>query len=84
MEYKVKKSVLNCAAVTTAISRAKEELCKQEVHENFGQEYVRAIRDKFLAPDYIKKLEELPPSVLELNAKSIESFDRWCQNYPNN
>lgn len=75
MEYKVKQSVLNCKKVSTAIERAKAELIKQPIHECFGQEYVRAIKDKFdiwEIEDVRKRNETIA---------LIDNFDNWCMNY---
>lgn len=74
MKYTVKQSVLNCKKIDTAIERAKKELEKQEIHECFGQEYVRAIRDKFgVGLDY--SLEG------KMNMAKLNSFDNWCSSY---
>lgn len=48
----IKKEILNCKKVETAIHRAEkhltEEAKKYGLYENMGQNYVRAILDKFL------------------------------------
>lgn len=72
--YKVKESVLNCKKIDTAIERAKRELVNQEPHENFGQEYVRAIKDKF-SVGLSYTLED------KMNMAKIDSFDNWCSTY---
>lgn len=72
--YKVKASVLNCKNIETAIKRAKVDLVKQEMHENFGQEYVRAIRDRFNV-GLTYSLED------KLNMAELNRFENWCNTF---
>ena len=52
MRDNIKSQVLNCKKVETAINRAEkhliEEAKKNGLYENLGQDYARAILDKFL------------------------------------
>lgn len=72
MEY------LNCKKIDTAISRAKTMLIKKAkekgLYECFGQNEVRAIKDKFIdICDYSQEMKA--------NRNKLDSFDNWCQNY---
>lgn len=69
---------LNCKKIDTAISRAKNILIKKAkkngIYENFGQEEVRAIRDKFTNyGDYSTENRK--------NASKVFNFECWCMNY---
>lgn len=52
MKDNIKSQVLNCKKVETAINRAEKHLIEEAktngLYENFGQDYARAIMDKFL------------------------------------
>ena len=52
MKDNIKSQVLNCKKVETAINRAEKHLIEEAktngLYENFGQDYTRAIMDKFL------------------------------------
>ena len=69
---------LNCKKIDTAISRAKNILIKRAkkdgIYENFGQEEVKAIRDKFTNyGDYSAENRK--------NASKVFNFECWCMNY---
>lgn len=72
------KSYLNCKKVDTAINRAKSILIdraeKDGLYENFGQNEVRAIKEKFI---------DLSDYSTEMNVirSKIDRFDEWCMNY---
>lgn len=73
MEY-----YLKCKKVDTAIKRAKKILIKRAdangIYENFGQEEVNAIRDKFTNyGDYSAENRK--------NASKVFNFEWWCMNY---
>ena len=54
------------------IDKAKEN----GIYENFGQEEVRNIRDKFIdLSDYSNKMND--------NRNKLDAFDKWCMNYMN-
>ena len=54
------------------IDKAKEN----GIYENFGQEEVRNIRDKFIdLSDYSNKMND--------NRNKLDTFDKWCMNYMN-
>ena len=72
------KSYLNCKKVDTAISRAKsmliEKAKKDGLYENFGQNEVRAIKEKFVdLCDYSTEMNTI--------RSKIDRFDEWCMNY---
>lgn len=73
MMYKAKPYVLDCKKITTAIKRAKKELSNQKVHECFGQEYVRTIRDKFNIWE-IEDIRERDKTITLIN-----DFENWCE-----
>ena len=69
---------LNCKKVDTAINRARNILIgranKHGVYENFGQEEVSNIYDKFIdLSDYSKEMN--------LVRDKINAFDNWCSSY---
>ena len=69
---------LNCKKIDTAINRAKKVLIdrakRDGIYENFGQEEVRAIKDKFIKfGDYSKEMNA--------NRDKINAFDDWCMTY---
>jgi len=74
------ENYLNCKKIETAISRAKKALIKVAqttgIYENFGQDEVRKITDKFI---------DLSDYTIEMNKKraALQSFDHWCSNYTN-
>lgn len=75
---KVKKSLLKGKKVETVINNVKKELitvAKNEgIYENFGQEYIREIKDKFIDyTDYSTKMQGIK--------RSINLFEDWCMNY---
>lgn len=50
---------------------------KQGLYENFGQDEVNAIEDKFInSSDY--------SSEMNANRRLIQMFDEWCMNYAGN
>ena len=72
------KSYLNCKKVDTVISRAKsmliEKAKKDGLYENFGQNEVRAIKEKFVdLCDYSTEMNTI--------RSKIDRFDEWCMNY---
>lgn len=69
---------LNCKKVDTAISRAKDKLINEArnrgIYENFGQNEVRAIAEKFVdVCDYSTEMNAI--------RSKIDRFDEWCMNY---
>ena len=74
VDVNINQVVLNCEKIDVAIERAKMELQNQEFCENFGQDYVRAIRDKFgVGLDY--SLEG------KMQMAKLDAFESWCSNY---
>ena len=72
------KSYLNCKKIDTAISRAKELLIKQArnngIYENFGQEEIKAIKEKFIdSCDYSEEMNN--------NRNKVLGFECWCIGY---
>ena len=72
------ENYLNCKKVDTAISRAKsiliEKVKKDGLYENFGQNEVRAIKEKFVdLCDYSTEMNTI--------RSKIDRFDEWCMNY---
>lgn len=72
------KSYLNCKKIDTAISRAKDNLINEArnngIYENFGQNEVREIKDKFIdSCDYSKVMND--------NRNKVERFNNWCMEY---
>lgn len=70
--------MLNCKKIDTAIRRAKKILIeraeKHGIYENFGQDEVRAIKEKFIdLSDYSDEMN--------LNRDKLEDFNIWCMNY---
>jgi hypothetical protein len=64
--------------IDKTINKMKKELIekakKRGLYENFGQNEVRKIRDKFDDPsDYSSKM-------MKVRAK-IDNFDEWCSTY---
>lgn len=75
MEY-----YLNCKKIDTAISRAKNMLIDRArnngIYENFGQEEVRKIKDKFIdCCNYSKEMND--------NRMKVDNFNNWCMEYVN-
>ena len=72
------QNITNCKKIETAIRRAKKMLCRQAketgIYENFGQNEVRMIDDKFI--DISIYTREMNQSRLLL-----ECFNRWCMNF---
>lgn len=69
---------LNCKKIDTAINRAKNALIeyaqKNGIYENFGQNEVRQIKDKFInISDYTKEMNT--------NRTKLQEFDNWCATY---
>lgn len=69
------KQYLSCKRIDTAIKRAKDILIKRAnkkgLYENFGEEEVREIGDKFIdTSTYDKKSNE--------NRQKLNSFNEWC------
>lgn len=69
---------LNCKKIDTAISRAKKILIKKAkengIYENFGQNEIREIRDKFIKyGDYSKENWD--------KINKLSDFSRWCMDY---
>lgn len=69
---------LNCKKIDTAINRAKKMLIAKVnnggLYENFGQDEVRKIKDKFI--DYCDYSAEM-----NNKRKKIEIFNNWCMEY---
>ena len=69
---------LNCKKIDTAISRAKKRLIakakKDGIFENFGQEEIRAIKEKFI--DCCNYTEEM-----NNNRNKILALECWCIGY---
>lgn len=69
---------LNCKKLSTSITRARNMLIKKVnktgIYENFGQEELRYIKDKFI--DFSDYSEEMNKKRLML-----DSFEYWCSNY---
>lgn len=69
---------LNCKKIDTAISRAKKRLIakakKDGIYENFGQEEIKAIKEKFI--DCCNYTEEMSN-----NRNKILGFECWCIGY---
>ena len=75
-----KNYYLDCVKIDTAINRARTMLIDKAkengIYENFGQEEVRNIRDKFIdLSDYSNKMND--------NRNKLDAFDKWCMNYMN-
>jgi hypothetical protein len=69
---------LNCKKIDTAINRAGkmlvEKVKKNGLCENFGQQQVREIKDKFIdIADYSKEMNN--------NRDKLDNFDNWCMKY---
>ena len=72
------KNYLNCKKVDTAISRAKDNLTNEArnkgIYESFGQNEVRAIKEKFVdICDYSTEMNGI--------RSKINGFNEWCMNY---
>lgn len=75
-----KNYYLDCAKIDTSINRARTMLIDKAkengIYENFGQEEVRKIRDKFIdLSDYSNKMND--------NRNKLDIFEKWCMNYLN-
>lgn len=72
------KYYLNCKKIDTAINRAKNQLIKEGkkkgIYENFGQEQIREIEEKFIDISNYSKEENKKRNILS-------SFSRWCYSY---
>jgi hypothetical protein len=70
--------IIKCKNIETAISRAKKfliEKCKsQGLYENFGQNEVMQIKDKFINISLYNFDENNKRDLLQ-------RFDEWCMNY---
>lgn len=72
------KTYLQCKKVETAINRATKILIKRAetkgIYENFGQDEIREIRNKFIktARNYSEEME--------INSE-LRIFNSWCVNY---
>lgn len=69
---------LRCKNIGTAIRRAQkmleEKAKKSGIYENFGQEEVRNIRDKFIdLSDYTTEMNS--------NRTELKSFNHWCTSF---
>ena len=72
------ENYLNCKKIDTAISRARKILIKKAkengIYENFGQEEIREIRDKFIKyGDYSRENWD--------KINKLSDFTRWCMDY---
>lgn len=72
------KNYLDCKKIDTAIRRAKNMLIERArsngVYENFGQEEIRMIKDKFIdSCDYSEEMNN--------NRNKILGFECWCIGY---
>lgn len=73
-----KNYYLDCIRIDTSINRAKEMLINKAeengIYENFGQEEVRKIKDKFInLSDYSQKMND--------NRHKLDMFNEWCMSY---
>ena len=70
--------ITNCKNIKTAISRAKKSLIekckKQGLYENFGQNEVMQIKDKFINISLYNSDENNKRDLLQ-------KFNKWCMNY---
>lgn len=69
---------LKCKKIDTAINRAKQHLINKAknygIYENFGQQEIREIKDKFInLCDYSKEMNN--------NRNKLFSFECWCLGY---
>ena len=68
---------LKCKRIDTAIKRAKKKISNKEIYENFGQEEVRNIEQKFInLSDYTDEMN--------YNRDKLKRFNDWCMNYTGN
>ena len=72
------ENYLNCKKIDTAISRAKRILIDRAknsgIYENFGQQEVKKIKDKFIdCCDYSIEMNN--------NRIKIDEFNNWCMDY---
>ncbi len=77
MEVKMTNYITNCKRIETAIRRAKNYLIEKAqngIYENFGQDEVRIIEDKFINSSKFTDEENE-------KRRKLESFDNWCMNY---
>jgi hypothetical protein len=69
---------LKCKKVDTAIKRTKTLLLKRFIenglYENFGQNEVRKIKDKFI---HISKYDDKTNE----NRRKLQEFNNWCMTY---
>lgn len=73
-----KNYYLDCTKIDTSIKRAKEMLINRVdengIYENFGQEEVKKIKDKFIdLSDYSQKMND--------NRCKLDIFNEWCMSY---
>lgn len=66
------RTELSISDMKKDITRTKRKLEKEDVIENFGQDEVRRISDKYasLQQDYYSEYSQL-----------IQNFSDWCSNY---
>lgn len=74
----ISKSYLKAKKISTAISNAKKLLenhvSKNGLYENFGQNEVRLIEDKFIdCSKYTTQMNK--------NRELLQEFNEWCMNY---
>lgn len=77
-EVNVSKYVTEPKQLITGIKRAKKELIsyaeKNGVYENFGVEYVNALRDRYIdGSDYSE--------YMNMKKNDLKRFADWCANY---
>lgn len=65
------------AKVHKDIGKAKERLESQPMHENFGQDEVRKLRERY----DMYALSEINVNERNQILDAIDYFDNWCQTY---
>ena len=73
----IMSNITNCKKIETAINRAEKVLIKRAkskgLYENFGQEEIREIKDKFInSSDYSSDMNN--------NRDMLQGFANWCRN----
>lgn len=72
MDYLNRKTIW--AAITSARIRLIQKVEQDGLYENFGQQEVRAIKDKFIdITDYSDEMNA--------NRLKLDGFNEWCMNY---
>jgi len=73
----IMSNITNCKQIHTAINRAEKVLVKRAkskgLYENFGQDEIREIKDKFInSSDYSSDMNN--------NRDLLQGFANWCRN----